>query len=297
MEDLEQSSLEEKVDLGNLVLFPPDSCVNKETGEDNFRIKDEPSEIKINDEISDNSNIKKETIELLVDQYEIEPIEFYNNGNEMCQFCGIEFGNKTVLKIHTSTVHPKEEKHMKDKIRLNKHQSIPKSTKHNCDLCIFQSANKRSLERHIETIHDGKKRHQCSLCDASYNNKSLLDGHVQVVHEGKKFECTLCNKGKYNQKRNLNLHIRTVHEGMGKKHPCTICSYRFSSSASLRRHVESVHEGKKPFRCDICDAKFALKSTLDSHIRNIHENPKHIDETKKAFHCNSCPASFVKIET
>ena len=62
MEDFEQSSLEEKVDLGNFVLFPPDSCVNNETGEVNFRIKDEPSEIKINDEISENNNIKKETI-------------------------------------------------------------------------------------------------------------------------------------------------------------------------------------------------------------------------------------------
>ena len=52
MEDLEQSSLEEKVDLGNLVLFPPDSYVNKEIGEANFRIKDEPLEIRINNVIS-----------------------------------------------------------------------------------------------------------------------------------------------------------------------------------------------------------------------------------------------------
>jgi ribosomal protein L31 len=60
----------------------------------------------------------------------------------------------------------------------------------------------------------------------------------------------------------------------------------------VKQHIESVHEGKKPFRCDICDAKFALKSTLDNHIRTIHENPKHIDETKKVFHCQSCPSSF-----
>ena len=47
MEDLEQSSLEEKVDLGNFVLFPPDSYVNKETEEANLRIKDKttPNEV------------------------------------------------------------------------------------------------------------------------------------------------------------------------------------------------------------------------------------------------------------
>ena len=175
MEDLEQSSLEEKVDIGNLVLFPLDSYVNKETEEENFRIKDErseikanddisipevstpgletlsttefeklstteleklsipeleklltieeklltneleklptpeheklskpedvnieteeenfrikdePSEIKTNDDISENYNIKKETIEPPVDEYEKEPIELSTNDNEMCQ--------------------------------------------------------------------------------------------------------------------------------------------------------------------------------------------------------------------
>ena len=48
MEDLEQSSLEEKVDIGNLMLFPLDTYV-KETEEANFRIKDEPSEINTNE--------------------------------------------------------------------------------------------------------------------------------------------------------------------------------------------------------------------------------------------------------
>ena len=69
MEDLEQSNLEEeKVDLENFVLFPPDSNVSKETGEANFRIKDEPSEIK--DDISENDNIEKEKIEVQINFYD-----------------------------------------------------------------------------------------------------------------------------------------------------------------------------------------------------------------------------------
>ena len=57
MENFEPSSLEEKVDLGSLVLFPLDSSVNEETKEANLKIKNEPSEIKINDDISDYNNI------------------------------------------------------------------------------------------------------------------------------------------------------------------------------------------------------------------------------------------------
>ena len=84
MEDLEQSSLEEKVNIGNLALFLLESYVTKEAEEANFRIKDEPSEIKNNDDISENY-IKKETIELSVDEYEKEHIEFSTNDNEICQ--------------------------------------------------------------------------------------------------------------------------------------------------------------------------------------------------------------------
>ena len=139
MEDLEQSSLEEKVDLGNFVLFPLDSYVNKETKEENFRIKDEPSEIKTNDDISENYDIKKETIEPLVDEYEKESIELSTNDNEMFQNEEEEISfntetptpalqNYSALKtnliekatvkhnikaedtMHTSVVHPKETK-------------------------------------------------------------------------------------------------------------------------------------------------------------------------------------------
>ena len=83
-EDLEQPSLEEKVVLGNFVLFTPESYVNEGIEEENlnnllslepeelfkkyedFRIEDKPSEIKINNDISEKNDIRKETIELLV---------------------------------------------------------------------------------------------------------------------------------------------------------------------------------------------------------------------------------------
>ena len=39
----------------------------------------------------------------------------------------------------------------------------------------------------------------------------------------------------------------------------------------LKKHIETVHVGKKPIRCDICDAKFTEKSTLKYHIKSIHE--------------------------
>ena len=76
MENLEQSSLEEKVDLGNLVL--PDSYANEDEEEVNFAIKDEPLE---NYHISDKADIKKEPVELTVHEYKKAPIGLSANSN------------------------------------------------------------------------------------------------------------------------------------------------------------------------------------------------------------------------
>ena len=107
MENLDQSSLEEKVDLGNLELFPPDSYISEEIEEENFRIQGKSSENNIdNDTPSCPSDVKKEFIEVPGYEYEKEPIEFSSHSNEVCHICGLEFGNKAVLKIHYSLVHP-----------------------------------------------------------------------------------------------------------------------------------------------------------------------------------------------
>ena len=32
---------------------------------------------------------------------------------------------------------------------------------------------------------------------------------------------------------------------------------KFANKQNLKKHVEAVHEGIKPFKCSICDLKFA----------------------------------------
>ena len=196
MEDFEPSSLEEKVDLGNLVLFPLDSSVYGETKEANLRFKDEPSEIKINDEISENTYIKKETIELPVQEYEKEAIEFSNDDNEMCQICGIEFGNQAVLNIHTSIVHPKEENN-------NKTEIVKDIAMHKCSVCTYETDKRSHLKEHIEAVHGEKKKYECSICDAGYNERRALKEHMQAIHEGKKFSCSICTDVEYSNRSNL----------------------------------------------------------------------------------------------
>ena len=37
----------------------------------------------------------------------------------------------------------------------------------------------------------------------------------------------------------------------------------------MKRHVESVHEGKKPFKCELCDYTCAEKGNLKVHVESF----------------------------
>ena len=74
-----------------------------------------------------------------------------------------------------------------------------------------------------------------------------------------------------------------------KLYPCEICEQEFSIAKNLKRHIKSVHEGKKPFICSIspCKQAFTQNANLKRHISSFHNKIK-------AFKCNKCPASFVR---
>ena len=183
-------------------------------------IKEETSESKI----SDKADIMEEVIEPLVHEYEKAPIEFPTNSNVKCQTCGLEFGNKAVLKIHNSMVHPEGKEKDQNKIRLetidviensipknedlNPHTSIHKGVKNN----VVQKQTKRptALNRHIKSVHDGKKSFKCSACNFETAKKITLKKHMESVHED--FKCKICEY-KTAEKRSLKIHMQYVHEG------------------------------------------------------------------------------------
>ena len=64
-----------------------------------------------------------------------------------------------------------------------------------------------------------------------------------------------------------------------------LCAIGFLANKDLRKHVETVHEGKKPHSCSICDTKFASKHNLNSHVRKVHDKIK-------PFVCHYCSHCF-----
>merc|ERR1711935_1110122 len=47
----------------------------------------------------------------------------------------------------------------------------------------------------------------------------------------------------------------------------TVCGKAFSKLDSLRRHVNELHKGVRPFGCNLCDKNYGRRDYLDRHIR------------------------------
>ena len=140
---------------------------------------------------------------------------------------------------------------------------------------------KRQMPAHHIAGHD-RKRAACTICGTSFGRISDLKRHIETVHEGKrkkrersyapvhqanKTQCPICS-GYFGRKTDLKRHMETVHEG--KRTHCPQCSASFARKTDLKRHIETVHEGKKA-QCPICSASFSRQTDLKRHVESVHE--------------------------
>ena len=97
-------------------------------------------------------------------------------------------------------------------------------------------------------------------------------------------------------KRNLKRHIESVHEGI-KPFKCNICDYETAQKGHLKKHKDSVHEGIKPYKCHICQFESATSSHVKRHITVVHEKKKNkINASKSVGHCSDQELSFQYIK-
>jgi len=165
---------------------------------------------------------------------------------------------------------------------------------HNCTSCDAYFMDRDVLRRHIGLIHENKIPLECTYCYAVFIEHKKLTQHKVSVHgevakENKnpthKAECNICH-ATFRKTCEVTRHINEVHEGK-KPFACTLCSSTFARKAGLTDHIASVHDKKKPFKCDLCGKCFAEKRTLSKHTLGVHEK-------NKPHKCPICPAAFMQ---
>ena len=93
---------------------------------------------------------------------------------------------------------------------------------------------------------------------------------MKLVHEGKKAIQVSYLQIQLFKKFYL---VESVHEGK-KPYRCSICDYNFSQKNNLKAHVESVHENVKPYNCVICNYSCLKKGDMERYVESVDEEKK-----------------------
>ena len=160
-----------------------------------------------------------------------------------------------------------------------KKPNVKGKTSFSCKICDTSFKCRKSLKRHMALVHEGKKPFQCNTCDFSFLSRQDLDVHTKLVHT----PCGICGKV-FKVKQSLKRHIETFHEGK-KPFKCNLCEFSSATNYGLDCHEKSIHVREKPFKCDTCEAFFGLECNLKRHIISAHGK-------KRPFQCYLCDANF-----
>ena len=160
--------------------------------------------------------------------------------------------------------------------------------KEECKVCKKKFCDFTGLFNHVKKSHDKASCYQsyldelkelmvatCEECGAKFGNRNLLHAHEDREHRQTEIvECFRCHKS-FRNIMNLRSHVRAVHVMNGDKNKlCHLCPAKFKWSATLKQHIDEIHEGNKHAKCQYCEKTFYSNSQLRRHERchGLHQS-------------------------
>ena len=138
-----------------------------------------------------------------------------------CETCGLNLPSKKDLLNHLET-------HSDRKSRTKR-----TTEKHKCDLCHSEFTVKKSLDRHMQGMHDEHNipKYRCEECDIIFCTGKQLEKHQKQTHSG--LMCPLCDQW-FTTKRALECHIKRQ-----EAFTCSVCGKRLCSNKTFTAHTNS----------------------------------------------------------
>ena len=131
-----------------------------------------------------------------------------------CFQCSVTFPTQDFLKYHLATVHPLNQEKTETAI-VNSSAGNPESKVQQCLQCLALFSSEQNLNYHVANDQcEGRSSKHCFKCSETFPTQDSLERHLATVHGGKKYQCNICQyetKRKHDFKRHmLKRHLETV---------------------------------------------------------------------------------------
>jgi Zinc-finger double-stranded RNA-binding/C2H2-type zinc finger/Zinc finger, C2H2 type len=102
----------------------------------------------------------------------------------------------------------------------------------------------------------------------------------------KKHECTECQK-RFTSSWKLKIHISYVHStaDSGLQSPCPECHKVFKNQSAMKNHLK--YHKPPQYKCKLCEKVYHSITNLKTHVSNVHEE-------KREFQCKYCDSCYFK---
>ncbi|XP_072025824.1 uncharacterized protein [Amphiura filiformis] len=112
----------------------------------------------------------------------------------VCTYCGSKFMKPSYLQIHVKRKHVGSSRKKCTVCfrtfcskNFSEHDCRPKET-FECGLCHKQCLSEKTLEKHVQEIHEKAKSYKCSVCDKGFIRQTDLQRHAKIHDSSKASE-------------------------------------------------------------------------------------------------------------
>lgn len=220
-------------------------------------------------------------------------LKYQHANDRKCEKCQMTLGCSKELNRHL-LMHDRKQIHIchfcgkstKSADALIAHQGTHKVADFSCDVCGVKVKQKKSLCKHIESVHLKLGHVNCPDCQSRFKSVDAMRYHRISKHNvPAPIICIQCNKG-FLYISQLNVHefehhlkIKIQRNYTNNHNKCDICNRVFWRSSHLQKHqelhkqgfdwVKNKADGVKPLKhkCKYCDKAFHNRWLLDNHHR------------------------------
>ena len=184
-----------------------------------------------------------------------------------CESCGFSTQYPRIMLVHRVKRHRFEKKQVKREQDNNSSSGMF----HQCSLCSSKFSSKDGLNRHMKSIHTGRRLSKCGTCNEQFGSTSSMYRHIKKFHAGDPYPGRLhpelmMQEVAVKSQNSLTSHTRSnIQNGQDSS-----MNYSYNLANIILAHQSSARGLPTLYDCRYCDVRFMKINSLSQHEINAH---------------------------